>query len=99
MDFKCTPVRCFCFFVTHFGANRTRAEVFEVSANERTNGRDVGSARRDAKGDANGGGIDGDGGVDVARGATHGRVRRGGVGERSKERRRRRRARLFRETG
>ena len=84
----------FRFFVTHFGANRTRAEVFEVSANERARRR---AAARDAKGDANGGGIDGDGGVDVARGATHGRVRRGGVGERSKERRRRR-ARLG-ETG
>ena len=84
----------FRFFVTHFGANRTRAEVFEVSANERARRR---AAARDAKGDANGGGIDGDGGVDVARGATTGRVRRGGVGERSKERRRRR-ARLG-ETG
>jgi len=81
-------------FCSHFGANRTRAEVFEVSANERARRR---AAARDAKGDANGGGIDGDGGVDVARGATHGRVRRGGVGERSKERRRRR-ARLG-ETG
>jgi len=92
MDFKCTPVRCFCFFCHTLV--RTRAEVFEVSANERARRR---AAARDAKGDANGGGIDGGGGVDVARGAAHGRVRRGGVGERSKERRRRR-ARLG-ETG
>ena len=91
MDFKCTPVRCFGFFVTLWCEREQRFSRFR-----RTNGR-AGAAARDAKGDANGDGIDGDGGVDVARGATHGRVRRGGVGERSKERRRRR-ARLG-ETG
>ena len=78
-------------FLSHFGANESRGfRGFD----ERTGGR---AAARDANGDANGDGIDGDGGVDVARGATTGRVLRGGVGERSKERRRRR-ARLG-ETG